>query len=130
MSIDIFSSNYFLFFCFLYVVIETPEGIPGSVDSLECYPMGSSALLLAWKPPQEINGVLTGYRIYYQEVTGESELGSLKERHPKVKDSAGKAKLAGLNPHSKYRVTIKATTRAGEGIPYYTGKPRFSHYPY
>ena len=31
-----------------------------------------------------------------------------------------KAKLAGLKPHSKYRVTIKATTKPGEGHPYYT----------
>lgn len=99
----------------------TPEGKPGPVDSLDCYSMGSSALLLAWKPPQDINGVLTGYRIYYQEVTGGSELGSITEREPRIlKDTTGKAKLAGLKPHSKYRVTIKATTRAGEGMPYYT----------
>ena len=37
-----------------------------------------------------------------------------------MRDTTGKAKLAGLKPHSKYRVTIKATTRAGEGMPYYT----------
>ena len=49
---------------------ETPEGKPGPVDMLECFPMGSSALLLAWKKPQEVNGILTGYRIYYQEVDG------------------------------------------------------------
>lgn len=30
----------------------TPEGKPGPVDMLECFPMGSSALLLAWKKPQ------------------------------------------------------------------------------
>ncbi len=36
------------------------------MDALECFPMGSSALLLAWKEPREVNGVLTGYRIYYQ----------------------------------------------------------------
>ena len=36
-----------------------------------------------------------------------------------MRDTAGKAKLAGLKPHSKYRVTIKATTRAGEGMPYW-----------
>ncbi len=37
-------------------VIEfvTPEGKPGPVDMLECFPMGSSALLLAWKRPQEV----------------------------------------------------------------------------
>ena len=69
--------------------------------------MGSSALLLAWEPPLEINGVLVGYRIYYQEVTGESELGLLKEREPRIMKDKLKAKLAGLDPHSKYRVTIK-----------------------
>ena len=42
--------------------VDTPEGKPGPVDNLECFPMGSSALLLAWKMPEEINGVLTSYR--------------------------------------------------------------------
>lgn len=99
---------------------RTPEGKPGPVDSLECFPMGSSALLLAWKLPQETNGLLTGYRIYYQEVEG-TRLGPLLERHPRIlREKTDKAKLAGLRPHSKYRVTIKATTQAGEGMPYYT----------
>lgn len=69
-----------------------------------------------------------------------SELGKMQEREPRImKDTTGKAKLAGLKPHSKYRVTIKATTRAGEGMPYYTecdtnfeathapSKPKFKH---
>jgi len=99
---------------------NTPEGKPGPVDMLECFAMGSSALLLAWKKPQEVNGVLTGYRIYYQEVDG-TRLGPLLEREPRIlTNRTGKAKLAGLRPHSKYRVTIKATTTAGEGMPYYT----------
>ena len=42
------------------ISFQTPEGKPGPVDALECFPMGSSALLLAWKRPQEINGILTG----------------------------------------------------------------------
>jgi len=102
------------------IVIQTPEGKPGPVDSLECFPMGSSALLLAWKSPQEVNGKLTGFRIYYQEVDG-TQLGPVLERQPRIiNPTSDKAKLAGLRPHSKYRVTIKATTLAGEGMPYYT----------
>ena len=82
--------------------------------------MGSSALLLAWKAPQEVNGILNGYRIYYQEVDG-TKLGPVLERQPRIFNArSDKAKLAGLRPHSKYRVTIKATTSAGEGMPYYT----------
>ena len=37
-----------------------------------------------------------------------------------MKNRTDKAKLAGLRPYSKYRVTIHATTSAGEGMPYYT----------
>ncbi len=63
---------------------------------------------------------MTGYRIYYQEVDG-TRLGPLLEREPRIPTNrTSKAKLAGLKPHSKYRVTIKATTIAGEGMPYYT----------
>ena len=93
---------------------------PGPVDMLECYAMGSSALLLAWKPPKEINGLLSGYRIYYQEVEG-TKLGPRLERKPRINNAkSDKAKLAGLKPYSKYRVTIRAITRTGEGMPYYT----------
>ena len=99
---------------------QTPEGKPGPVDELECFPMGSSALLLAWKKPEEVNGQLRGYRIYYQEVVG-TKLGPLLERKPRINDpKTDKAKIAGLKPHSKYRITVKATTTPGEGMPYYT----------
>ena len=99
------------------IKFQTPEGKPGPIDSLDCYAMGSSALLLEWKPPQEINGILIGYRIYSQHVTDGSTLGPIQEREPRImKDTTGRAKLAGLKPHSKYRVTIKAETNAGEGI--------------
>ena len=99
---------------------STPEGLPGPIDMLECFPMGSSALLLQWKSPAEANGVLTGYRIYYSKVTG-THIGPELEREPRIfNNRTDKAKLAGLEAHSKYRVTIKATTRAGEGLGYYT----------
>ena len=115
---------------------STPEGLPGPIDMLECFPMGSSALLLQWKSPAEANGVLTGYRIYYSKVRSTSgqifpctcfsqvtgtHIGPELEREPRIfNNRTDKAKLAGLEPHSKYRVTIKATTRPGEGLGYYT----------
>jgi len=102
------------------ITIRTPEGQPGPIDMLDCYPMGSSALLLQWKEPQEVNGILTGYRIYYSKVVG-TNIGPELEREPRITNNrTDKAKLAGLEPHSKYRVTIKATTEAGEGLGYYT----------
>ena len=90
----------------ILINIFSREGKPGPVDSLECFPMGSSALLLAWKSPQEVNGKLTGFRIYYQEVDG-TQLGPVLERQPRIiNPQSDKAKLAGLRPHSKYRVRI------------------------
>jgi len=102
------------------ITIVTPEGQPGPIDMLDCYAMGSSALLLQWKQPQEANGILTGYRIYYSKVTG-THIGPELEREPRISHNrTDKAKLAGLEPHSKYRVTIKATTVKGPGLGYYT----------
>ncbi|XP_034235912.1 neuroglian isoform X2 [Thrips palmi] len=94
---------------------DTPEGVPGTVTSFEALPMGSSALYLIWKKPEHENGILTGYKIYYQVVKG-TKVGTLMEREPHIHDpKATRAKLAGLEPNTKYRIHIKGTTRAGEG---------------
>jgi len=93
----------------------TPEGLPGTVLSLEAFPMGSSALFLVWSRPAEPNGILTGYKIYYQVING-TKLGKLLERKPHVMDpQATSAKLAALAPDTIYRVHIRATTKVGEG---------------
>lgn len=77
--------------------------------------MGSSALYLVWKKPEQPNGILTGYKIYYQTVKG-TKVGDLDEREPHITDpKQTSAKLAGLEPGTKYRIHIKATTNAGEG---------------
>lgn len=92
--------------------------MPDAVQSFEAIPLGNSAFYLTWKPPLETNGVLTGYRIYYQTVVG-TELGVLEERHPQITDpTQTRAKLAGLEPSTKYRIHINATTRAGQGEKY------------
>lgn len=97
---------------------DTPEGVPGTVLNLEAFPMGSSALFLAWTKPAEPNGILTGYRIYYESVNG-TRLGPLLERKPHIIDpEATSAKLAALAPDMKYRVHVRATTKVGEGNEY------------
>lgn len=99
--------------------INMPEGKPGPVASLEAVPMGSSTLRLSWKRPQEPNGVLTGYRIYYEKVIG-TKLDPMIERDPPINAShITTARLVGLESNTKYRVTIRATTNAGVGVPYF-----------
>ncbi|XP_049962681.1 neuroglian [Schistocerca serialis cubense] len=101
------------------LTFQTPEGVPGTVQYFEAVPMGSSAFYLIWKKPEQPNGILTGYRIYYQTVVG-TKVGPLMEREPPVRDpKQTRAKLAGLEPNTKYRLHIRATTAAGEGEDYF-----------
>ncbi|KAL0850772.1 hypothetical protein ABMA28_006704 [Loxostege sticticalis] len=96
----------------------TPEGKPGTVKSFEVYPIGSSAMLLKWDKPVDENGILTGYKISYQKVTG-TALGPLQERKKEIDPKFDRAKLAGLEPNTKYRIAIRAKTKAGEGDMYF-----------
>lgn len=98
---------------------ETPEGTPGTVQSLDAYQMGTSALYLVWKKPEQPNGILNGYRIFYQIITG-TAAGPEIERTPPITDPRQqRAKLANLQPNTKYRLTVKATTKMGDGEPYF-----------
>ncbi|KAL7648874.1 UNVERIFIED_CONTAM: hypothetical protein RMT77_000794 [Armadillidium vulgare] len=120
------------------IELNMPEGTPGPVDSLDAIPLGSSAFLLVWKKPKRPNGVLTGYHIEYQKVEG-TNTGPTSERIPAISDpERTRAKLADLEPGTKYRLTVKARTRAGKGSPFFIerttrsegetppGKPRFT----
>ncbi|CRL00919.1 CLUMA_CG014272, isoform A [Clunio marinus] len=98
---------------------KTPEGVPSTVQSLQAFPMGTSAFMLQWKRPLLTNGILQGYRIYYEEVKG-TELGPRQEREPRILDPEVKqAKLAGLKSDQKYRIHIVGFTKQGEGEDYY-----------
>ncbi|XP_067118775.1 LOW QUALITY PROTEIN: neuroglian-like [Centruroides vittatus] len=101
------------------IQFRTPEGTPGPVASFDAVPLGASAFYLIWKRPLEPNGNLTGYRIYYEEVHG-TALGPKIERKPPITmPIETRAKLAGLKPNTKYRITIYATTKVGQGMPYF-----------
>lgn len=55
------------------------------------------------------------FQIYYQTVKG-TKVGPLLAREPHINDAEQlRVKLAGLEPATKYRIHIKATTAAGEG---------------
>lgn len=94
---------------------DTPEGVPSAVQSLDAYPLGSSAFWLTWKKPLNPNGKLTGYKIYYEEVRN-SYVGERREYDPHITDPRiTRMKMAGLKPNTKYRISITATTKMGEG---------------
>ncbi|KAG9509224.1 Neuroglian [Fragariocoptes setiger] len=101
------------------LLVTTPEGVPDPVSQMIAIPMGSNAFYLAWKKPENMNGMPTGYEIYYEEVIG-TEIKEQVKRQPSIDDPAvTRAKLSGLKPNTKYRITIRAKTRVGEGAPYF-----------
>lgn len=96
------------------IEVVTPEGAPGPVEAFEGFPLGASALLLIWRKPDQPNGILTGYQVYYHKVIG-TEVDILQQRNPIDDPEETRAKLAGLEPNTKYRVHIRAVTSAGAG---------------
>ncbi|UXI20068.1 DNA repair protein [Sarcoptes scabiei] len=101
------------------VVVNTPEGVPGPVSSFEGIAMGSNAIYLYWSPPDEPNGKIKGYRIFYEIVDG-TELGPKQERFPQIDDpKITGVKLGNLRPGTKYRITNHAITKMGMGEPFF-----------
>lgn len=94
---------------------RTPEGVPGQMDTLEAIPLGSSAFMLYWEPPERPNGILTGYNIYYAKIKPNMKVDPPVPRKPQILDPTVKrAKLPRLEPGTKYRIFIAATTSQGE----------------
>ena len=90
------------------------EGVPGPVAELNAVAMGSTSLLVFWEKPAEINGELIGYSVYYEETKG-TRIESRVEKKPRPNESQTRIKLGNLKPDTKYRISVYALTRAGEG---------------
>lgn len=82
---------------------------------------------MTWKPPLETNGVLTGYEIKYQMLSGDTTTsnttpmpghdtpGVIPMRKNITDPNQTQTKLAGLKPATRYRVYIYARTKMGIG---------------
>lgn len=100
---------------YLSIKVTTPEGVPGPVADIKAVPMGKKgALLIVWDKPVEINGILTGYQVFKEEVRGTSVV-DRTEWTPRPNESQTRIKWGKLKPGTMYRITVKATTSAGEG---------------
>ncbi|XP_078605593.1 usherin-like isoform X2 [Branchiostoma floridae x Branchiostoma japonicum] len=91
------------------VTLRTEEGVPGSPIGVEGDPIDSTSILVRWQEPPDRNGILLGYYIYFLTV------GSNGEQRGQVPASEDSYVITGLNPFTKYFVTISAVTGAGEG---------------
>ncbi|XP_030589702.1 neural cell adhesion molecule L1.1-like isoform X2 [Archocentrus centrarchus] len=93
---------------------STPEGAPGPPASLSFESPTEKSLILYWTAPREINGILQGYTVQYQEV--ESKDTTIK-MEPLSDPSVNYLRLDNLDPNSHYIFSVIAHTRAGVGPP-------------
>ncbi|XP_078610680.1 tenascin-X-like isoform X3 [Branchiostoma floridae x Branchiostoma japonicum] len=92
------------------VRVRTAEGTPGPPGSLQRTAVGSNRLQVAWEPPASVNGVLEGYRLYYQ-VRGEDS-----PRVVQLGPESTRYTLTSLESNTQYIVWVSAFTGAGEGL--------------
>jgi len=92
----------------------TQEGVPGPPATFDILSRAATYLDVYWNPPFESNGVLTGYTVSYQAITG-LNLGGLQYANEITNATLTSSRITGLKPNTSYRVYIAASTGAGLG---------------
>ncbi|KAH7962536.1 hypothetical protein HPB52_016763 [Rhipicephalus sanguineus] len=100
------------------VTVSTTEDVPGEPEWLGVAEVNETTALLSWQPPEEPNGVLTGYEITVtvQADNDTEDNGSVllaTAVGPDVRDLL----LAQLLNGRSYTATVRATTSVGHGPP-------------
>ncbi|XP_076034234.1 uncharacterized protein LOC143021011 isoform X2 [Oratosquilla oratoria] len=94
---------------------RTPEGLSGPVSNLKVHLLSSDSFMVEWDEPEEPNGIIDGYTVVHQLLGGEEDPGTEHEYQGDVDPDYRMVKLGNLEADSKYRVTVRAMTAAGEG---------------
>ncbi|KAM9342050.1 neural cell adhesion molecule L1.2 [Pholidichthys leucotaenia] len=93
----------------------THEGVPGPPLTLMLDSPSETEMTLHWTPPDQPNGILTGYLVQYQRIT-ENDDSPIQEE--KIDDpTVTQYTLKGLDRHSHYLFYLKGCTGAGDGVP-------------
>lgn len=84
------------------------------VNNLEALPLGSFSVLLSWEPPRQINGNLTGYKIFYEDKAKPFKF-IYTDRYDNVTSNRTRLILSHLKHNTAYRISIAARTDIGLG---------------
>lgn len=95
------------------VPFNTDEGVPGPPMSLALDSPSETEMTLRWSPPEEPNGVLTGYVLQYHRIVKSDDSPMLVETidDPTVTHLT----LRNLDRHSHYRFYLRGRTSTGDG---------------
>ncbi|XP_072238960.1 neural cell adhesion molecule L1-like protein isoform X1 [Leuresthes tenuis] len=96
------------------VNFKTPEGVPEKNPVFRVTEVQRHSVSLAWAPPLEPNGILTGYLLEYQLINDTEEVGPVQTVDISNPDTT-KWVLRGLEPVSKYKFYLRSCTSVGCG---------------
>ncbi|CAL8403307.1 unnamed protein product, partial [Arctogadus glacialis] len=96
------------------VPFRTPEGVPEKNSAFRVMEVQKHTISLAWSPPREPNGILTGYQLQYQLINDTEGLGPLQTVN--ISDPAAtRLTLKDLEALSRYRFYLRSCTTVGCG---------------
>ncbi|KAG8188904.1 hypothetical protein JTE90_014959 [Oedothorax gibbosus] len=99
------------------IVLRTDEDVPGEPRQVKVSAINSTAISVRWKAPsnKDRNGLIRGYQIHVQEVTGEGDLVNEPKRYDVADENAEEFNVTKLQPETLYSVQVAAVTRKGDG---------------
>lgn len=96
------------------VEARTSEQAPSSPPlHVQARMLSSSTMLVQWEPPEEPNGQIRGYRIYYST----EDRAQLSAWHKHNTDDSRLTTVSGLTPDLTYSLRVLAFTSVGDGPP-------------
>ncbi|XP_047439090.1 neural cell adhesion molecule L1-like protein isoform X3 [Mugil cephalus] len=96
------------------VNFKTPEGVPEKNAVFRVTDVQRHTVSLAWAPPLEPNGILTGYLLEYQLINDTEEVGPPQTVDISNPDTTTWI-LRDLEPVSKYKLYLRSCTTVGCG---------------
>ncbi|XP_017262335.1 protein sidekick-1 isoform X1 [Kryptolebias marmoratus] len=92
-------------------LLQTHEDMPGPVRQLSFTEILDTSLRVSWAEPEEKNGVVTGYMVWWEIPNVKS---SREERS--LSNSTLQCQLTGLTSTTVYTIQVAALTAAGQGV--------------
>ncbi|XP_056132984.1 protein tyrosine phosphatase receptor type Fa [Lampris incognitus] len=93
---------------------RTSEQAPSSPPlNIQARMLSSSTMLVMWEPPEEPNGQIWGYRVYY---TADHD-GPLSAWQKHITDDSRLTTISGLTPDITYSLRVLGFTSVGDGPP-------------
>uniref|UniRef100_A0A8C9BFN6 Usherin n=1 Tax=Phocoena sinus TaxID=42100 RepID=A0A8C9BFN6_PHOSS len=98
----------------LWSSARTLEAPPQDLPAPWAQATGAHSVLLNWTKPESPNGIISQYRVVYQERTDDPTLNFSVVHAFTVTGTSHQAHLFGLEPFTTYHISVVATNQAGE----------------